>query len=66
MAQYFKVHPDNPQRRLLAKAIDIIRAGGVIAYPTDSSYAVGCHIGGTATANITCNTHYQLTSCEPD
>ena len=45
MAQYFKVHPDNPQRRLLAKAIEIIRAGGVMAYPTDSSYAVGCHIG---------------------
>ena len=45
MAQYFSVHPENPQPRLVRAAVDIIRDGGVIAYPTDSCYALGCHIG---------------------
>lgn len=45
MAQYFSVHPENPQPRLIRAAVEIIRAGGVIAYPTDSCYALGCHIG---------------------
>lgn len=45
MAQYFTVHPKNPQRRLIARAAKIIRDGGVIAYPTDSCYAFGCHTG---------------------
>ncbi|OGA32893.1 MAG: threonylcarbamoyl-AMP synthase [Betaproteobacteria bacterium RIFCSPLOWO2_12_FULL_64_23] len=45
MSQYFSVHPTNPQPRLIAQAAAIIRAGGVIAYPTDSCYAIGCHIG---------------------
>src|SRR4030065_487741 len=45
MAQYFQIHPDNPQSRLIKRAVEIVRAGGVIAYPTDSSYALGCHIG---------------------
>ena len=45
MAQFFSVHPDNPQPRLVRQAVDIIRAGGVVAYPTDSCYALGCHIG---------------------
>jgi tRNA threonylcarbamoyl adenosine modification protein (Sua5/YciO/YrdC/YwlC family) len=48
MAQYFSVHPENPQTRLIRHAVDIIRAGGVIAYPTDSCYALGCHIGDKA------------------
>jgi tRNA threonylcarbamoyl adenosine modification protein (Sua5/YciO/YrdC/YwlC family) len=48
MAQYFSVHPDNPQPRLVRHAVDIIREGGVIAYPTDSCYALGCHIGDKA------------------
>jgi tRNA threonylcarbamoyl adenosine modification protein (Sua5/YciO/YrdC/YwlC family) len=48
MAQYFSVHPDNPQARLIRQATDIIRNGGVIAYPTDSCYALGCHIGDKA------------------
>jgi tRNA threonylcarbamoyl adenosine modification protein (Sua5/YciO/YrdC/YwlC family) len=48
MAQFFSVHPDNPQSRLIRSAVDIIRAGGVIAYPTDSCYALGCHIGDKA------------------
>jgi len=48
MAQYFSVHPENPQTRLIRHAVDIIRGGGVIAYPTDSCYALGCHIGDKA------------------
>ncbi|HYM48316.1 MAG TPA: L-threonylcarbamoyladenylate synthase [Burkholderiaceae bacterium] len=45
MAQYFQIHPKNPQPRLIKRAVEIVRAGGVIVYPTDSSYALGCHIG---------------------
>lgn len=45
MSQYFAVHPTHPQPRLIAQAAAIIRAGGVIAYPTDSCYALGCQIG---------------------
>lgn len=44
MSQYFEIHPATPQPRLIKRAADIIRAGGVIAYPTDSCYALGCHI----------------------
>ena len=42
MAQYFKIHPDNPQKRLIGQAATIIRDSGVAAYPTDSCYALGC------------------------
>jgi len=45
MAQFFQIHPVNPQPRLIARAVAILRDGGVIAYPTDSSYALGCHLG---------------------
>ena len=45
MSQFFRIHPDNPQPRLIRQAVEIVRAGGVIAYPTDSAYALGCHIG---------------------
>ncbi len=45
MAQFFQVHPENPQPRLIKQAVEIIRKGGLIAYPTDSAYALGCHIG---------------------
>jgi tRNA threonylcarbamoyl adenosine modification protein (Sua5/YciO/YrdC/YwlC family) len=45
MTEYVHVHPKNPQMRLLAKVTERIRAGAVVAYPTDSSYALGCHIG---------------------
>jgi tRNA threonylcarbamoyl adenosine modification protein (Sua5/YciO/YrdC/YwlC family) len=45
MAQFFTIHPDNPQPRLIRQAVDIIRNGGVVAYPTDSCYALGCHLG---------------------
>ena len=50
MAQVFHVHPANPQPRLVRQAAAILRAGGVIAYPTDSSYALGCRIGDAAAA----------------
>lgn len=45
MAQYFEIDPRHPQPRLIARAAEIVQAGGVIAYPTDSCYALGCHIG---------------------
>jgi len=45
MSQFFEIHPENPQKRLLAQAVAIIRKGGVIAYPTDSCYALGCLVG---------------------
>jgi tRNA threonylcarbamoyl adenosine modification protein (Sua5/YciO/YrdC/YwlC family) len=45
MAQFFTVHPDNPQMRLIRQAAEIVRQGGVIVYPTDSCYALGCHLG---------------------
>ena len=45
MTQIFRIHPDNPQQRLVAKAVAILRAGGIIVYPTDSCYALGCRIG---------------------
>jgi tRNA threonylcarbamoyl adenosine modification protein (Sua5/YciO/YrdC/YwlC family) len=45
MSQFFQVHPVNPQARLIRQAVEIIRADGLIVYPTDSSYALGCHVG---------------------
>jgi tRNA threonylcarbamoyl adenosine modification protein (Sua5/YciO/YrdC/YwlC family) len=45
MAQFFSVHPQNPQPRLIRQAVEIIRGGGVIVYPTDSCYALGCGLG---------------------
>jgi len=45
MSQFFYVHPDNPQGRLMKQAAEIIKQGGVIVYPTDSGYALGCHLG---------------------
>ena len=50
MAQYFSIHPWNPQPRLVRQSAEIVRAGGVIAYPTDSSYAFGCQIGNAVAA----------------
>lgn len=44
MAQYFEIHPENPQSRLIYQTIEIINQGGIIIYPTDSSYAIGCHL----------------------
>ena len=45
MAQYFVIHSENPQRRLIQQAAEIVRAGGLIVYPTDSCYAIGCQLG---------------------
>ncbi len=45
MSQLFHIHPENPQKRLIHQACEIIRRGGLIVYPTDSGYALGCHIG---------------------
>jgi tRNA threonylcarbamoyl adenosine modification protein (Sua5/YciO/YrdC/YwlC family) len=47
MARYFDIHPANPQQRAIVQIADIVRAGGVIAYPTDSCYALGCQLGNT-------------------
>lgn len=48
MSQFFSIHPENPQPRLIKRAAEIIRAGGIVVYPTDSCYALGCHIGDKA------------------
>jgi tRNA threonylcarbamoyl adenosine modification protein (Sua5/YciO/YrdC/YwlC family) len=48
VTQYFKVHPVNPQLRLLNRAVEIVRGGGIVVYPTDSSYAFGWHLGDKA------------------
>lgn len=48
MSQFFSIHPDNPQLRLIRQAVEIIRNGGVIVLPTDSCYALGCHTGDKA------------------
>mgnify|MGYP001083344456 FL=1 len=45
MSQYFSVHPENPQKRLISQAVEIIKQGGVVVFPTDTAYAIGCHIG---------------------
>ena len=45
MSQFFQIHPDNPQVRLIKRAAELIRGGAVVVYPTDSAYALGCHLG---------------------
>ena len=45
MSQFFQIHPVNPQARLIRQAVEILRADGLVVYPTDSSYALGCHVG---------------------
>ena len=51
MAQYFEVHPDNPQPRLLKQAVALLERGGIVAVPTDSSYALACHLDDKAAAD---------------
>ncbi len=51
MAQYFEVHPDNPQVRLLKQAVALLEKGGIVAVPTDSSYALACHLDDKAAAD---------------
>ncbi len=45
MSQFFQIHPDNPQARLVKRAAELLREGAVVVYPTDSAYALGCHLG---------------------
>lgn len=45
MSQFFSVHPTHPQQRLLIRAAEIVAAGGLVVYPTDTTYALGCHLG---------------------
>jgi tRNA threonylcarbamoyl adenosine modification protein (Sua5/YciO/YrdC/YwlC family) len=45
MSEFYQVHPDNPQSRVIKQAVDVLYRGGIIVYPTDSTYALGCHIG---------------------
>jgi tRNA threonylcarbamoyl adenosine modification protein (Sua5/YciO/YrdC/YwlC family) len=51
MAQYLQVHPDNPQHRLLKQAVALLEKGGIVAVPTDSSYALVCHLDDKAAAD---------------
>ena len=51
MAQFFQIHPDNPQARLLKQAVGLLEAGGIVALPTDSSYALACHLDDKAAAD---------------
>jgi tRNA threonylcarbamoyl adenosine modification protein (Sua5/YciO/YrdC/YwlC family) len=44
MAQFFTIHPDNPNPRLIRQAAEVLRTGGIVVYPTDSGYALGCHL----------------------
>ena len=44
MSQFFTIHPDNPNPRLIRQAAEVLREGGVVVYPTDSCYALGCHL----------------------
>ncbi|OTA20065.1 threonylcarbamoyl-AMP synthase [Xenorhabdus beddingii] len=45
MSQFFYIHPDNPQKRLIDQSVDVLKKGGVVIYPTDSGYAIGCCLG---------------------
>jgi len=54
MSQFFVIHPQNPQKRLISQTVAIIRSGGVIIYPTDSSYALGCHLDDKAAMERIC------------
>ena len=45
MSQLFAIHPENPQKRLIQQAVEILKKGGLIVYPTDCAYAIGCHLG---------------------
>lgn len=51
MSQFYQIHPENPQSRLVKQAVDIVKKGGLIAYPTDSAYALGCSLGNKNALN---------------
>jgi tRNA threonylcarbamoyl adenosine modification protein (Sua5/YciO/YrdC/YwlC family) len=54
MSQYFRIHPQNPQKRLVQQAAVIVQDGGVIVYPTDSAYALGCRVGDKTALDRIC------------
>ena len=54
MSQFFRIHPETPQARLVRQAVAILQGGGVIVYPTDSGYALGCQIGDKAALDRIC------------
>ncbi|MFC1235796.1 L-threonylcarbamoyladenylate synthase [Vibrio sp. F74] len=54
MSQFFYVHPENPQARLISQAVEIIRTGGVVVYPTDSGYALGCQLENKQALDTIC------------
>lgn len=54
MSQYFYIHPDNPQHRLIKQAVEIITRGGVVIYPTDSGYAIGCQLDNKSALEKVC------------
>ncbi len=54
MSQFFRIHSENPQPRLIRQTVSIMREGGVIVYPTDTAYALGCHIGDRAALDRIC------------
>jgi len=54
MSQYFQIHVENPQKRYIDQAVEIVQNGGVIVYPTDSGYALGCHLGDKAALERIC------------
>ncbi|MBN2200429.1 threonylcarbamoyl-AMP synthase [bacterium] len=54
MTDVIQIHPDNPQHRLIIRCVDVIREGGVVAYPTDSGYALGCHLGDKSAHDRIC------------
>lgn len=54
MSQFFYIHPDNPQQRLIHQAVEIINSGGVVVYPTDSGYSIGCKMDDKAALEQIC------------
>lgn len=54
MSQFFYIHPEDPQPRLIKQSVDILRSGGVIVYPTDSGYALGCMLGDKSAMDRIC------------
>ena len=51
MTDYLRIHPETPQPRLIDEAVEVLRSGGVVVYPTDTTYAIGCHIGDKAASD---------------
>jgi tRNA threonylcarbamoyl adenosine modification protein (Sua5/YciO/YrdC/YwlC family) len=65
MSQYFQIHPDNPQPRLIRQAVQIVDAGGIVALPTDSSYALVCHLDDKSAAKVDNRQYRMLKAATP-